>query len=238
MTDEYSDGGSRIYRYGDRDRRSAQPKTTCRHLHLIEAHVERFVGMVDGTFHEIISDLVHLDILLVPPNARKPYITLLTSGASDLPMTVPEGYEEYRYAEYLINLPPEWPLASDALRDEANYWPIRWLKTLGRLPHEYGTWLGWGHTVPNGDPPVPIADTMFAGMLVLPPYWLDKGFFQLSSGLGYKITFYNVVPLYREEIELKLRKGTEALEKRLEQIKAFELLDVGRSNTCKKFWSR
>ena len=29
------------------------------------------------------------------------------------------------------------------------FWPIQMLKFLARFPHEYKTWLGWGHTIPN-----------------------------------------------------------------------------------------
>lgn len=66
-------------------------------------------------------------------------------------MTVPDP-EVPRYAELVISLPPFWPLDEQSWRDERHYWPVRLLKTLGRLPHEYDTWLGVGHTIPNGDP--------------------------------------------------------------------------------------
>ena len=70
---------------------------------------------------------------------------------------VPEDAGAETRAELMIALPAEWKLADSQLEDERWYWPIRNLKALARLPHEYETWLGFGHTVPNGDPPEPYA---------------------------------------------------------------------------------
>ncbi|MDG4772986.1 hypothetical protein [Solwaraspora sp. WMMD792] len=40
---------------------------------------------------------------------------------------------------------------------------------MARLPHEYSTWIGDWHSVPNGDPPQPYAaGTPFAGVVVTP----------------------------------------------------------------------
>lgn len=57
-------------------------------------------------------------------------------------MDVPEGLAEYQLerAELAICLPPDWNLNSG---DECDYWPIRWLKMLARLPIEEKSWLGW-----------------------------------------------------------------------------------------------
>ncbi len=61
-------------------------------------------------------------------------------------MNVPSALDEYElyYAELMIDLPPEWLVQDD---DENNYWPIRWLKILARLPIDSDTWLGYGHTI-------------------------------------------------------------------------------------------
>ncbi|WP_251274378.1 hypothetical protein, partial [Enterobacter hormaechei] len=36
------------------------------HIEAISAHLERHLGPVSGVFHEIISDLVHIDVHVVP----------------------------------------------------------------------------------------------------------------------------------------------------------------------------
>lgn len=57
----------------------------------IEAHIERHVGKISMVFHEVLSDIVHIDIHQIPPTDDRPYWTLVTSGMSDLPMSVLRG---------------------------------------------------------------------------------------------------------------------------------------------------
>jgi hypothetical protein len=236
---ERSKSGNPIYRHQARERDWTAPKHSAQHLEEVEAHVEKHIGKVEMVFHEILSDLVHLDVLWVPATADRPYQVLVTSGVSDEPMTVPEGMEQYRRAELLMALPAEWPLTEDAFKDEANYWPVRWLKMIGRLPHEYNTWVAWGHTIPNGDPAEPIANTGFIGVMLSAPYWLPPEFFQLATKAGETISFYQLVPLFKEEMDLKLEKGAEELEGRLEKADVGFVLDVGRTNVAaRKGWFR
>src|SRR5439155_3323473 len=103
-------------------------------------------------------------------------------GMSEFPMRVPiENPDdlglipEVRFAELLLALPPDWPLAPEAFNDEANYWPLRWLKKLARLAHRMDGWLGLGHTVPNGDPPRPLGPNVrVAWWLVHEPVLLPQ----------------------------------------------------------------
>jgi suppressor of fused protein SUFU len=82
-------------------------------------------------------------------------------------MTVSPGHGISPYAELAICLPADWPLDQESFRDWSVPWPVRLLKQVARLPHEYGTWLGPWHSVPNGDPAVPYAPAPpFAGMVV------------------------------------------------------------------------
>ena len=54
----------------------------------------RRIGVV---FHEIVSDVVHIDLLHVPPRRERPFHTLVTCGMSVRPMNVPQDAEEFRY---------------------------------------------------------------------------------------------------------------------------------------------
>jgi hypothetical protein len=232
---ERSLSGAPIWRHEPRKSDWTLPEKSGVNLEEIEAHLEKYVGKVDMVFHEILSDLVHLDVMHLKVAGDGGYNLLVTSGMSDLPMTVPEGLEEFRRAELMIALPADWPLTQEAFADEANYWPVRWLKQLGRLPHEYQTWLGWGHTVPNGDPAEPIADTNFTGVVLLPPFWLPAEFFQLKTAGGETISFYAMTPLYQEEMDLKLRDGLDELVERFEQREIDSVVDVRRPNVAFDF---
>jgi hypothetical protein len=185
---ERSESGSPIYRYKASEREWAPPQHPTEHLEEVEAHVEKYIDKVETVFHEIISDIIHMDVLLIPATKDRPYHLLVTSGVSDEPMKIPEGLEQYRRAELLFALLPDWPLTQEAFNDENNYWPVRWLKEIGRLPHEYETWIGWGHTIPNGDPPERIANTGFVGVMLTLPYWLPQEFFQLQTKRRFRST--------------------------------------------------
>lgn len=199
----------------------------------ITDHVARCIGAPDFVFHEIVSDLVHVDVHVVQPTPQRPYYTLFTSGMSDRPMTVPEDWSESPFAEVLLCLPQDWQLSDEAFADESWYWPIRWLKILARLPHEYETWLWDGHTVPNGDPPEPFApNTEMCCMALAPPLLCGEEIRVLEVDAQTQIHFFAAVPLYREEMLYKLRHGMEKLSKRLARHEVTELLDPERPNCC------
>lgn len=230
---EYSESGTPIFRHARRRKKFTPAVGDGRSIEAISGHIEEHLGPVAGVFHERVSDLVRIDVHMVGPGEERPYHTLVTSGMSDLPMTVPEGAEEWRHAELLLSLPASWPLTQEAFEDERNYWPVRWLKVLARMPHEFNTWLGWGHTVPNGDPARPFAPgTELCCALLVRPLLVPDDFAQLDMPNGRTVHFHALVPLYREEMEFKLKYGTDALLERFAEAEVNELLDVRRSNVC------
>jgi suppressor of fused protein SUFU len=198
-------------------------------IEAVEAHVERYIGPIDWVWHEVISDRVHLDVHVVEPTPKRPFVTLVTTGMSDRPMVVPPDSGLPEYAELLICLPSDWPRSQHDLSDERNYWPIRWLKTLARLPHDYDTWLGPGHTVPNGDPAEPFADGVgFSAMLVTWPLLVEREAIELETKQGRRVALYSLLPLYADELELKLAQGTNALYDGFDRIGVTELVDPAR----------
>jgi len=232
-----SPSGTPIYRHEPRQRPFSTAQGDDVAIDLVTRHVEKHIGPVQSVFHEILSDLVHLDILIVAPTKERNYYTLVTCGMSQLPMTVPEGAEKFRYAELMLCLPPDWPLSDEAFQDERNYWPIRCLKTLARLPHEYDTWLYAAHSIPNGDPAEPYADnTKFAGMLLNVPATVEpiRDFFALTVSPDKEIHFFSLIPLYPEEMDDKLKNGAESLFDKLEKADVTELVQLGRRNVSKK----
>jgi hypothetical protein len=232
---EYSPAGNPIYRHKPQDDDLEIVGGDEGTIEAVSDHVEAHLGPVAGVFHEIVSDKVHLDVHVVHPTKKRKFHTLVTSGMSDRPMTLPEGVDAHRFAELCISLPADWDLRYEAFEDETVYWPIRWLKMMARLPHDYRTWLGFGHTVPNGDPPEPFAEnTDLCCMLVLPPVQLPDAFQLLTTPAGKEVVFYTLVPLYREEMEYKLEKGTEALLNRLDKHGIGGVVDPGRVNACQK----
>jgi hypothetical protein len=233
--EEHSPGGGTVYRH---THRVAEPEPVAGDSESIEAiseHIQQHLGEVDFVYHELVSDLVHVDLHVVAPRPDRNYYTIVTSGMSDRPMNTPEGAEEYRFAELLICLPPDWPLDREALEDERLYWPLRWLKIMARFPHEYDTWLFLDHTLPNGDPAEPFAaNTQMCCWLLTQPLTTSDAFDKLELGPAKTVYFLAAVPLYREEMELKLNKGVEQLYERFNKVGVNEVLNLARKNTCKR----
>jgi len=214
-------------------------------IQVIEAvtrHIERHVGPVDFVLHESRSHLVHIDVHHVPPGAGRPFHTLVTSGMSQRAMTVPAGAENFAYGELFLSLPPEW--------DVSVAWPIRLLRELARYPHERDTWLGCGHTIQNGQngqhgqhgqngqngqngQDGPYGDGVrFCATLLTHPVTLGAELAERRLP-GRSIHFYQLIPLYLEEIRFALRHGTGALLARFAQYQMSDVVDPGRQNTCR-----
>ncbi|QPF71544.1 suppressor of fused domain protein [Roseateles sp. DAIF2] len=227
--------GSPIYRHGN-PKPWAAPQGE-EFIQQISAHIERHLGPIETVFHEIASDLVHIDVHVVKPSPAFPYVRFITSGMSDLPMTVPEGAEVPRYAELMMTLPADWKTDQASFEDESWYWPIRLIKGLARLPHKHATWLGFGHTVPNGDPAEPYApNTALCGALVLPPVSVPPAFRSLDIPGVKTVSFYAVVPLHAKEMEFKLRAGVNRLLERFDRKGVDDRVDPQRADaTLKRF---
>lgn len=184
-------------------------------MEAVEEHIQKYFGKIEHVFHELVSPDIHVDICMIPPDGEREYYTLVTMGMGARQMQVPGELAEYRLerAELAIALPPDWKLDEESMKDERWYWPVRLLKVLARLPVQSDTWLGWGHTMDNQ---MPFAeDTKLCAAILAEPQNIRKeGFFCQLPG-GEEINFYQVIPLYREELEYKLEHNAEALLEKL-----------------------
>lgn len=235
---EYSPGGSRIYRYDESAEGPFTLPAASEDLPFLEDHISRHLGPVETVFHELISDKVHIDVHWVKTEGADPSSLMVTTGMSDLPMRVIPGAERFRFAELCIQLPGEWPITPEAFEDDRNYWPIRLLKFLARFPHNFNTWLGPGHTLPNGDPPAPFDESVdFVCALIHPPLALPPRFQVCRCDQDKSVYFYSVIPLYLEEMQLKLDRGVDELIGRFRKNGVTDLIAPRRRNVAKRrFW--
>ncbi len=198
-------------------------------IEAIVEHFSRFVAPPTTVYHEIISSNVHVDVHIIPGDDERP-LTLFTTGMSDRAMAIPAGAEEFAYAELMIRLPADWKL--DQLEDPRWYWPVRWLKMLARMPHDLSTWLGFGHTIPNGDPATPLADnTELCGMLLLPPISFPREAYSVTAPSGRVINLWALYPVYDDEMKLKLKRGTDALLDAFERAKVSDVVAIDRRSS-------
>ena len=185
----------------------------------IEQHIKNTFGEFENVFHELVSPDIHVDICVVPPSDERDYYTLVTMGMGAHRMNVPEELAEYKLerAELAIALPPDWKLDEESLKDERWYWPIGLLKVLARLPISNDTWLGFGHTM---DKQSPFAEDteLCAALLVGPQDVVWNGGEVCTLPSSEEVNFYQVIPLYRNEMEYKMEHDADALLKKMAGI--------------------
>ena len=191
---------------------SSEPEVyTEEEMMTIEEHIQQYFGKFEKVWREIFSPDIHVDICVVPPSEERDYYTLATMGMGAHRMNVPEELAEYKLerAELVIALPTDWKLDEESLKDERWYWPIGLLKVLARLPIESDTWLGWGHTM---DKQSPFAEnTTLCGVIFIGIQNIEDGGEICLLPNGEEVNFYQVIPLYRDELEYKLAYDAEAL---------------------------
>ncbi|MBP7186675.1 MAG: suppressor of fused domain protein [Ruminococcus sp.] len=176
-------------------------------MEAVESHIMRHFGEFSNVLHEIASPDIHVDICLIPPNEERDFYTLVTMGMGAHRMNVPDELAEYRLerAELAIFLPTDWDINSS---EEKFYWPIRTLKQLARMPIYEDTWLGWGHTIDNGEKFAENTE-LSSVMLLSCPYGQEAAKCRLPN--GEIVNFYQLIPLHRNEMNYKIENGADAL---------------------------
>ena len=204
---------------GSQDEKPGIPEVyTEDEMETIEGHIQQYFGKFENVFHELASPDIHVDICVVPPSEERDYYTLVTMGMGAYRMNVPQELAEYKLerAELAIALPKEWKLKHEALKDERWYWPIRLLKVLARLPIASDTWLGFGHTMDNQQPFT--ENTKLCAAILTGPQGTEDGSQVCTLPGGEEVNFYQVIPLYRDELEYKLGHDADALLDKMEGI--------------------
>lgn len=224
-----------IKRYADPPKDFEPVPPASENLDAVTDHITRHLGEPQTVFHELISDAVHIDVHHVAPRPDRPFHSLVTSGMSDRPMAFPPGQDEFALAELCAFLPAEWPVSQEAFADEANYWPVRTLKFLARFPHKFSTFLSWGHSIPNFDPPEPYApNTKLCGTVLVGPGPAPEAFAQLHLDGTRRILFFQLLPVHAAEMDYKLKHGADALLERVLKAGWDGIIRPDRPDSCRK----
>ena len=202
----------------------------------VDQHLRQFFRDDEiSILHEIVSETVHTDVFVVKPNAQegRDFYLLLSGGMSALPMTVPKGFEKFRYAELVMLLPPDWNIEYE-VRDVNNWWPVVLLMHLSKHPHQAETWLGFGHTFAYDlDEPFS-SNNQFVGIILLKSITLPQKFQKIKGWPWQKsVNIYIVIPLYKEELIFKREHGIDALLDLFDANQISEVVDLNRKNLCK-----
>jgi hypothetical protein len=197
----------------------------------ITAHVNKNVGPIAHLFHWRGAELVHVNVLHVPPTRGRNRHTLLTCGMSQRPMCPPEEASDCRFAELYLSLPPDWPI-QPPIPDERSVWPIRELAQLARFAHTAETWLWYGHTVGAEDPKERITPGAgFTAWILGPHLSLGHDGCVFEFG-GRTIYYHSVLPIYPEELDLARTCGPDVLFWLFSATQIDDLVNIRRPNVA------
>ncbi len=228
MVDIVDNGDGVLYLYSEDEMR------------VVENHIREYIGSFDSVFHEIVSEDIHVDIIIVPPANGRNHYTVTTLGMGAYLMDIPKKFQDSvcPRIELAITLPATWDFSEEAMQDESNYWPIRLLKNLAHLPIYCDTFLAPTHTVDNEDF---YGNTKFSGVV------LDflQDYFPLDDDDAYKahycdisedegsVQFLQVIPLYKEELDYAVENGSPSLFDIMEESNFSFCVDIKRKNLLK-----
>ena len=135
--------------------------------------------------------------------AKGDVFALVTSGMSDLPLRIPPGVGDAA--------PRRVELIFYCAEPKQEY--LETLRWVARFPHDQKTWLSFGHTVPNGNPPAPFWGSEILDTLLFMPTIVqrDQVLPEKLVLSGDPVHFLWVVPLATPECNLKLAKGFGAI---------------------------
>lgn len=175
-----------------------------------------------------------VEILEIKLQLRSQITLLMTSGLSAYRMPVSTKYEGREHNELLFCLPSYWDL--DDPNNEQCAWVVDWIKRLANFVLEKETWFGAGHTIPCGNPNVALSSTMKQNyFFLIDPIFLEKELQPLELD-GKTVHFLAIVPIFPDEFDYKMGKGTYKLLKKMEIHQVTELLDDYRSSVLKRHW--
>lgn len=229
---ERSPGGSEIYRHQDAAGAASPAAPTAATIAALRAHLRARLG----PSRELPAPAgapgsIQLEVF-EPEDEAEP-VTVVTLGASAVPMALPPGVAQPARFELLLRLPRSWPLAQAATTlERRDGWPLHWLRAMAQLPARFGSWLGPGHTVPNGDPPKPFAEgTELACFLLVPPACLEEGDDVVATPDG-PVLLLTALPIYAAELTLLLERGVADLIERLVAAGVDDVLELTRPSVA------
>ncbi len=191
----------------------------------LERHLERYAGPIALRWE---------NLLVVPASENRACHLVVTDNLSDAPM--PRAKPEWQWAELCALLPADWPLDPEIWRSDPDFgWPLRELQRLVKFPRASNTWLGFGHSIPNGNPPQPFApSTKQCASFLIPPLELPEKFARLRLDDGEVLNFWAIVPLYPTELAVKINQKAPTLIEKLSNKGIGDIIDPTRDDVFVK----
>ncbi|AEA43602.1 suppressor of fused domain protein [Fluviicola taffensis] len=163
------------------------------------------------------------ELLLLFLELEVPVTVLMTASLSTYQMPVLEQWVGREFNEIYFCLPTYWDFEN--YTNPNSSWIYEWIYKLERFVRDKNTWFGPGHTIPTANPEVPISLLMKQEYFIfLDPILLQKELAPITIQEK-TIHFLSVVPIFGDELDFKMGKGTQKFIRKFIQRKNDEKLD-------------
>ena len=199
-------------------------------------HIQYHLGPIKTCLSFPKTGKNEIKLLHLAPTASRPYHLVITHGMSHMPMQVPdisEGRPTDRI-ELMISLPAFWRLDLEALENDCWNWPIDLLYSCAKYPFAMDTYLASGHTINLGDHTYP---SDYNSVLVCLSNETPADFDSLRYR-GQEVDFYALLPLFPEELKLKLSAGQTELFRELDNNNIGTVIRTNRKNVAAEWYER
>lgn len=196
------------------------------HTHFSNLYSENAIKVIQE------KDENGVGIITVKVNDAINFTLLMTNGLSDFKMNVDEKSIGKEHIEIYFCLPDYWDLNS-----ENGKWVVPMLNKLATYVITKNTWFGVGHTVPNGTPAKAFSNTMAQQYLLFDePNLAKKQLLPLEINADKTIHFLALVPLFKDEFDYKISKGTYKFKNTMADHSLNEMVDDFRQSIRKSKW--
>ncbi len=170
-------------------------------------HVVKYFGEVDTYYSAKEDDLVQADLCIIKPKKNKHYYTIVTIGMGAYKMNVPDELEDLNLsrAELVMYLPETWSFESS---DMNFIWPLKLIKKLTTYAKEHSTFLALSEVINCNNPFA--KNTYLQGVALSFIKNADKKAAKCVLDTDEVVNFYQLIPLYQDEMEYKKEFGNSA----------------------------
>lgn len=198
-------------------------------MDLIQALKNRFgehrVQIIPNPMHPE-QELIRLYLEL-----NVPVTVIMTNGLSNYSMPVTDKWKGREHTELCFCVPSYWEL--DDTTNPNFTWVYSWLYRLESFIREKNTWFGPGHTIPAGNPIQAISPLLKQEYFIFGEPMLLKKELEPIQVDDKIVHFLVTIPIFGDEFDYKIGKGTYKFFKRFLNRKNSELIDDFRPSILK-----
>lgn len=173
-------------------------------------------------------------LLMLDLELDSPVSVLMTNGLSDYEMPVPEKWKGREFNELFFCLPSYWEW--EDMSNPRTNWVFDKIDFLAKYVLENKTWFGPGHTMKVSKEGGSLSETMKQDYFILSkPLLLEQELATMKVN-GRDINFLAIIPIFSDELDYKMGKGTHKIVQKFRQKGVTEKLDDFRGTVLKSKW--